>query len=164
MRAQSTRIGTAGLQLALASVALHVTLACGSGASRLDDARGCASSCETNDWGRLIVGVVNLADVSLTPLVRVVDSTGFESPTDPQNCHDIPPPYVCTYEQSFGSDAKSATIIVEWGAFEEVTSVNLSQFNYCGRDIAYVEIWISAALPPRFSDVQYISPCQLTEL
>ncbi len=39
-----------------------------------------------------------------------------------------------------------------------------AEFNYCGRDIAYVYVMLHEDGPPTFSEIFYVSPCETSSL
>lgn len=152
---------------ALVYVAMVCTLGCsGAHPSKTEQYGGCANSCETNDWGRLIVAMFPLVDAGAMEAVtiEVVGSDGVARPNEPNSCHDIPAPYSCTFEYSFGSTTSSVTITARVGGNVGSTEVALKPLNYCGREIAYATVTVDAAEAPLFGAVEYISPCNLIGL
>lgn len=148
-------------------VAAWGLIGCSDGLSvtRSGDA-GCANSCETNGWGRLIVSVVNLGPNQLpeAPVVEVVEPDGTNIPLDPDSCHDLPPPYSCTYEDGSRPGVESVLVKVRVGELKSEVTVKLTTFNRCARDVAYLEVYVESSESPRFGETKYISPCNLIGL
>jgi hypothetical protein len=123
------------------------------------------SSCESNGWGRVIFGRIAVGDAGSAPEL----SGSFEYPNgmafdvDPKSCHELPPPYVCTFMAYAYPAADSVKATFKSEAWQTDITVKLAKFNYCGREIAYVPILVEAGKPPKIGEISYISPCGLIE-
>lgn len=133
---------------------------------KIESYQGCASSCETLRWGRLVVGFVNQQDGALPEPIALeaIEPDGFTLSVDRQGCHDLPPPYLCTYEYPGRPDVTSVIIVAHAGASQAETTVALKPFNYCSRDVAYMEVLVDSPNAPTFGAVEYINPCSLSKL
>lgn len=115
----------------------------------------CSSSCERNDWPRLILGIVGGLEGGLT--VDAVDSGGRVSLSTPRGC-PFATNYVCSHSWTPGPNTDLLTIRVRGEGVEMMWDVRLGEHNYCGRDIAYVELRIDKS-PWVASRVRLLSPC-----
>ena len=146
------------LVVASAAVLCLTPSACNSGE--------CANECETNAWARLIVGVIPPEGVT-TPGEELVSVRGrYEDGRvmdgNRRGCPKMPPPFICSFSFSASPRVRSILLEVEdpdTGIAE--VNVELAPHNYCGRDIAYVLVHLSADAMPEFAEPEYISPCEL---
>ena len=126
---------------------------------------GCANTCETDLWPRLIVGVIPPEGVT-TPGEELVSVRGrYEDGRvrdgHERGCPEMPPQFVCSF--SFFSAPKDRFIFLEVedpGTGIGEVNVELGQHNYCGRNIAYVLIYLSVDTMPEIAGPEYIFPCQ----
>ncbi len=134
-----------------------------SGTSSNAPAGGCATSCETRGWGRIIVGAISVGDAgALPPLTAHAEfSDGFSTALDALQCQALPPPYVCSFN-AFGNPKETwVRVTVNTPDHSVTQTVNLMKFNLCGRDIAYLPMFVDAGSEPMFGEVSYISPCRI---
>ena len=125
---------------------------------------GCSSSCESNDWPRVILGIVDPHDAGQEHLAvhgaRVIDATGTSWPGVAGGCPSANG-YVCSYAWSTSPSDKSIKLEIELDdgqAFS--TDVALAPHNYCARNIAYVQFDLTQ--PPSFDTTRYLSPCTVS--
>jgi hypothetical protein len=118
---------------------------------------GCADSCETYLWPRLIVGVLGdeqavTIQVDLASRHATLERGGCPTPLDTTR-------YACSYSigtASFDAGARLYAYVVDGG--DPVTvDVPLGKFNYCGTDITYIEY---DTMKHAWSSARYISPCR----
>ena len=120
----------------------------------------CANDCEDQMWGRLMVGI---RCQSVDPEIFVISPDG-----EKMNAADLGP-FIWTGMDEQGlltfdyfaaprEDYVILGVTIPGGdtVFERIP---LAKHNYCGRNIAYVELSCEEQ-GVRFSDVRYISPCR----
>lgn len=120
----------------------------------------CASSCERNDWPRLILGVLyprSQPSIATVTYAHITDHSGTVRRPVSGGCPSANN-FVCTY--SWSPSPSDEMVDLEIGISDGATlarEVRLGGFNYCARDIAYVELVMSQA--PELEPTRYVSPC-----
>lgn len=120
----------------------------------------CASSCERNDWPRLILGVLyprSQPSIATVTYAHITDHSGTVRRPVSGGCPSANN-FVCTY--SWSPSPSDEMVDLEIGISDGATlarEVRLGGFNYCARDIAYVELVMSQE--PKLEPTRYISPC-----
>ncbi len=132
-------------------------MSCGGSQPPHDTGATCRDGCESNDWPRLIIGVYpEDAGVSLsvrTPHGEFVPTQG-----------GCPGEFdfdrlLCSFSFS-ASPADERVTLQATGPFGQSPAheVEMGPFNYCGRDITYVELSVAEGVPV-WSAPRLISPC-----
>jgi hypothetical protein len=137
-------------------------------ASLLSENTICAEGCESNIWPRVIVGVITEGAAEPGEKLiraRIRFDDGSLQTGHLQGCPDTPS-LVCTYSFFTAPRDRQITLIVETinstlPAVE--ATIILGRFNYCGREIAYVEIWAVPGAPPRIGPSRLVSPCETAD-
>lgn len=123
----------------------------------------CSSSCETNDWPRLVLGILYpLLDASQSraatvTYAQITDSAGVTRTAVSGGCPKADG-FVCTY--SWSTSPNDQTVGLEVGLSDGTIltrDIGLKDFNYCARNIGYVELVISQV--PEIEPTRYLSPC-----
>jgi hypothetical protein len=118
---------------------------------------GCGNSCESNDWPRLIVGVLG-DEHALTIAADLASGRAILKPgLCPQELDRTR--YACSYSISTASFDQSARLTAFGvdGGTPVTVDVQLGTFNYCATDITYIEY---DPTKQAWSSARYISPCR----
>ena len=120
----------------------------------------CANDCERNDWPRVIVGIDCEDDGSPVAVAGVDSPGGSERDGDRNGCpvELDGSGYACSVTFTTTPSVKSLELRARRDDVEASTVLPLREFNYCGREIAYIELFC-AGEDMRFGDPEYISPC-----
>ena len=118
-------------------------------------AQGCRSSCERNLWPRLVVGITGgIKARTATATNESGEAINGLSGGCPQEFSNP-----CSFSWITGPSTMRLQLRIELsdGSTYE-TSVDLQTHNYCGRNIAYVELALENQ-SRGFQEPEYISPC-----
>lgn len=120
----------------------------------------CANDCERNDWPRAIVGIDCDDGGPPVGMTAVYLPDGRESEGDRNGCpvQLDGSGYTCSVSFSTNPSVTSLELRAQRDGAEATTVVPMREFNYCGRDIAYVELSCAGG-DISFGAPQYISPC-----
>jgi hypothetical protein len=131
----------------------------GCGSESTDDE--CKNECETLDWPRLILAIAGPAGGQVDD-VQVEYASGARRPADSALCpRELPASLTCTYT-AIGAGPITVTVSAP-GRASASQMIELADFNYCARDIAYVEIEVNEE-ETVFHETRYLSPCDLLSL
>ena len=128
----------------------------------------CKEGCETNMWPRIIVGVIPQENITLDIhellQIRIMLGDGTIYEGHREGCPKLPEDIICTVSFFTAPKDKFATILVKMTDRKDVelqSKIRLGEFNYCGRDIAYVPVTLSQELMPHIGAAQLVSPCEI---
>jgi hypothetical protein len=126
----------------------------------------CVGACENDEWPRLILGVVETAEVpqfenatlAYSELVNEVS----EAEGDVDGCgytHSRAQRLNCRLQWFVRPGVEAVTLTVSMTSGQSfVKELELAPHNYCGRQIAYVVATMESS-GVSWSDVSYVSPC-----
>lgn len=147
-----------------ASCAAHCARDAASGPS--GEAGGCVNTCESNDWPRLVIGLIAPAGFVGDEADLIVSATatvsGAAYTLDRHGCPELPSSLKCTFSLTTSPIDSTADIVLRTrdGGRDVRVPVKLSAFNACGRDIAYVTVDLAGdAGEPQIAATRYVSPC-----
>jgi hypothetical protein len=123
--------------------------------------QGCANSCETLLWPRVMIAAMDGDGKELTTLtITASDESGRQLMSYLHGCPaDLPNRYLCTYGLHGSAGNPEITITFTAAAAAVSKLIDLRPRNYCGREIAYVPVTLSTDGQLIVDDPTYVSPC-----
>ena len=132
------------------------------GGCKTADSNGCVSDCERQFWPRVIVGILKnpdqfslMAQFNQSGMTNVIRNTACPTELEGRSC---------TFSTWSGKDDTAVTLRLSDGAGAPISedTFALGAFNYCGRDIAYVEFTPDAGTGS-WSEPRYLTPCTMLQ-